>query len=270
MDWIAEWKRIQKRAVLYRAVQEDGEESYWSENALSYDRRRAADGAFKAELDLITGLLEPTGSLLEIGAGTGAFTLPLARQTRRVTAVEPSPSMRQVLGDKLAQEEIANVHLIEAKWQDAQVEPADAVLASGCSYVFYDIEAAVRKMMDNARRVLILTAGDWGYWSPYKEAARALNVPPPVIGPGFIQLYNVLYQLGIYANVAVFRQQRELMYESMEHAVQLWSKRLALPEGRKSELRAYIEENAKRTPTGKIRMDSAENTTAVIWHEKHA
>ena len=139
MDWIAEWKEIQDRSVLYRAVREDAEESYWSAHARRYDKRRSVDSAFKTEIALVTDLLDPSWSLLEVGAGTGAFTLPLARHMRTVTAVDPSPAMRQVLTDKLAREELSNVRVIGAKWQEAHVEPADVVMASGCFYVFYDV-----------------------------------------------------------------------------------------------------------------------------------
>jgi SAM-dependent methyltransferase len=269
MDWIAEWKKIQDQSVLYRAVREDQEESYWSANALSYDRRRSTDGAFKTEVALITDLLDSSWSLLEVGAGTGAFTLPLARKVSSVTAVDPSPSMRRVLSEKLTKEGLCNVRIVGAKWQNARVEPADAVLASGCLYVFYDIEAALRKMLDNARRMLILTSGDWGYWSPYKEAASALGVPPPSIGPGFIHLYNVLYQLGIYANVTIIRRERELTYESLEHLVDLWSERLELSEEKKPQLQEYVERTASQTPSGEISLGKVDNVTAVIWHEKN-
>jgi len=270
MDWIAEWKKIQGQSVLYRAVQEDGEESYWSAHAHRYDKRRSADDAFKTEMALITELLDPSWSLLEVGAGTGAFTLPLARKVRSITAVDPSPSMRQVLNEKLKREALSNVHVVGTKWQKAHVEPADAVLASGCLYVFYDVEASLRKMLDHARRILILTSGDWGYWSPYKEAARALGVPPPSIGPGFIHLYNVLYQLGIYANVAIIRRDRELTYESLEHLVNLWSERLELSEEKKPQLQEYIERTASRTSSGEISLGKVENVTAVVWYEKNA
>jgi SAM-dependent methyltransferase len=270
MNWITEWKKIQEQSVLYRAVRQDGEESYWSRYASTYDKRRCAETSFKEELDLITSLLDASMSLLEIGAGTGAFTLPLASEVHQVTAVEPSPSMRRILKEKITRAGLANIQIIDEKWTEASIEPADAVLASGCFYVFYDIGAALRKMIDNARRILILTTGDWGYWSPYQEAARVLDTAPPVIGPGFIHLYNVLYQLGICANVASLTRQRELIYDSFEHITEIWAERLELVDEKIPQLKNYIEQRASRTSSGEISLGKVTNVTTVIWHFKNS
>ena len=151
MDWVAEWKKLQDRSVMYRAVQRDQEESYWSKYALNYDARRCWGDGLKSELEIIKGLLDPSMSVLEIGAGTGALTLPIARIVERITAVEPSPSMLKVLRDKLGREGIENAHIIHSRWEHAQVEPHDVVLAVGCLYVFYDIDIMLDKMLQKAR-----------------------------------------------------------------------------------------------------------------------
>jgi SAM-dependent methyltransferase len=63
-------------------------------------RRRRADVAFYR--DLARKELGGPGEILELGAGTGRLTLPLARDGHRVTAIDGSPSMLAKLRARLA------------------------------------------------------------------------------------------------------------------------------------------------------------------------
>ena len=265
MDWIAEWKRLQDRSALYKAVKRDQEESYWSKYALNYDERRRSGDGLSRELETIEALLNPSMSVLEIGAGTGVLTLSIARRVNRVTVVEPSPSMLKVLGDKLVRKGIDNVRIVNSRWEDAEVEPHDVVLAAGCLYVFYDIDVVLRKMLQTARRGLILTAGGWQCHQLYEEAARILGVAPPSIGPEIIHVYNVLYQLGIYANVHIMRTKTHVTYESLEHAVDIWSERLELSQEKLPLLKQYLQGRLSETPLGKLTLEETERVASVIW-----
>ena len=50
--------------------------------------------------------------MLEIGAGTGIFTLPIARHCREVVAVDISGGMLEVLKRKAAKERLANIRTL--------------------------------------------------------------------------------------------------------------------------------------------------------------
>ena len=269
MDWIAEWKKLQDQSVLYRAVQRDQEESYWAKYALNYDDRRCWGNGLSKELETIRSLLDSSMSVLEIGAGTGALTLPTARIVKRVTAVEPSPSMIKVLEWKLERNGVDNVHTVNSRWEDAEVEPHDVVLAVGCLYVFYDISDALGKMLEKARKGLILTMGSPRQGQLYKEAATVLRVSPPSMGPDFVHLYNVLCQLGIYANVNIVRAKRSLLYENLEHAMDIRAERMELPEEKLPQLKDYLKRRLSVAPSGEFTLGEIEGVTAIIWHWKN-
>ena len=269
MDWIAEWKKLQDQSVLYRAVQRDQEESYWAKYALNYDDRRCWGNGLSKELETIRSLLDSSMSVLEVGAGTGALTLPTARIVKRVTAVEPSPSMIKVLEWKLERNGVDNVHTVNSRWEDAEVEPHDVVLAVGCLYVFYDISDALGKMLEKARKGLILTMGSPRQGQLYKEAATVLRVSPPSMGPDFVHLYNVLCQLGIYANVNIVRAKRSLLYENLEHAMDIWAERMELPEEKLPQLKDYLKRRLSVAPSGEFTLGEIEGVTAIIWHWKN-
>ena len=96
-------------------------------------------------------------TLLDVGAGAGRLSLPLALNCRHVAAVEPSDSMTQVLSQQLSDLSIQNVSLVQAKWEDAEVQVADIVLCCHVLYVVADIERFVRKLESHARqRVLVV------------------------------------------------------------------------------------------------------------------
>ena len=100
------------------------------------DPRRTGDG-------LVNRLREevaPHHTLLDVGAGGGRLALPAAIHCRSVVAVEPSPSMGEVLRQQASESSISNVSVVQARWEEAEVEPADLVLCAHVLYVVADIE----------------------------------------------------------------------------------------------------------------------------------
>jgi len=79
---------------------------------------------------LIEGLgLEPGDTAADIGAGTGYFTLPMARQVGpegRVLAVDIQPEMLGIIADRVAAEDLNNVEMILASEADPRL-PAGSV-----------------------------------------------------------------------------------------------------------------------------------------------
>ncbi len=71
--------------------------------------RRAEHALFSARFP---GLFAGADRVLEIGAGTGIFTLDIARHCREVTAVDISGSMLRILESKAAQEGIRNIRAL--------------------------------------------------------------------------------------------------------------------------------------------------------------
>ena len=265
MNSVEQWQRLQDRSFLYQAVRADGEESYWSRYARNYDLRRHAGDGLAAELDRVMGLIEPACSVLEIGAGTGAFTLPVARKAASVTVVEPSPAMAALLEEKLRRNDVGNVVLQRRRWQEAAVAVHDVVLAAGCIYVFYDIAAALAKMADHARHLVILTSGLNNTSAIYNEAARTLGVAPPSPGPDYLHLQRVLCQMGMPPDLAILRSRSSITFDDPEHAVSVWAERLQLATDQTPGLRAYFEERLRPLPSGQWTLGEVDDVRVVLW-----
>ena len=78
-----------------------------------YDRKTGLDPT--ADLDELKALgLDATGTLIDLGAGTGAFAFAAAARCARVVAVDVSPAMVEMMRGRAASEDVRNVEVVHA------------------------------------------------------------------------------------------------------------------------------------------------------------
>ena len=107
-------------------------------------------------LDALRGLVHPTDTILDIGAGGGRLALPLALETRQVIAIDPSEGMLKVLREGMAEHGIANIEVINGRWPaiSAGIQ-ADVALISHIGYDVEDIGPFLEAMEATARRLCV-------------------------------------------------------------------------------------------------------------------
>ena len=127
-------------------VEEAVDLSFWERVAASYDEGALALRV-PAILDRVRALVPLGASVLDVGAGTGAFALPLARGASTVTALDYSPAMLHVLRAKRDALGVRNVEVLQARWEDALVTPHDVVLAANALYRAPNLYRALDKMV---------------------------------------------------------------------------------------------------------------------------
>jgi SAM-dependent methyltransferase len=155
-----------------------------------------------ASRDAIAAYLaaNPETTVLDVGAGTGAWTVFMARRTRHVTAVDPSPSMLAVLRENVAEAGLDNVTVIEGAWPEVAVAPHDVAFCSHALYGVADLPSFVRGMeaVARARCYLLLRVP-----TPDGVMAEAAEHVwgQPHDSPNFQVAYNALLQMGILADV---------------------------------------------------------------------
>lgn len=110
--------------------------------------------------------LDPQSTVADVGAGTGYFTLRLARRVARVIATELQPEMLSLLAAKVDREHLTNVVTIRAGEHDAKLPPGccDLVLLVDVYHELSDPPAVMagirRALTERGRLVLIEYRGE--------------------------------------------------------------------------------------------------------------
>ena len=139
---------------------------------ISLIRRQEA----RAVSDLIARYADGGGRALEVGPGTGFYTLELARRFREVVAVEESAGMAGILRERLELAQTSNVTVVN---RDFLALPADGsfevAVAVGVLDYISDPAAFVSRMCASARQAVILTVPQRGLWGKCFVVANRLR-----------------------------------------------------------------------------------------------
>lgn len=240
-------ERWQTQVRAARADRAESEEQTWQYLASWYDDWTRHNDYVALVLPRVTTYVSKSSRVLEIGPGSGAFTIPLARAVNQVIALEPSASMRQVLTNKLDEEWLTNVRILPHKVEEGLAEldgEFDLAFASHSLYNVEPIDAVMRDLLRVARRVIILMGtGDEVDWQ--RALFLQFRGKPRVLPPSFREFYPLLMEMGIYPDVEILPTSYNYVYASEDKLLDDWQRRLQLDVSRREELRAafarYIE-----------------------------
>lgn len=214
LDWNARWKEAATR----KWPDLGGRADYWDKRAPSFPRHDVMSAYARTFLDLLDP--RPHWSVLDVGCGTGTLAIPLASRVDRVTAMDFSEGMIQQLVLGCRESGIRNVRALHAGWEDdwdaLGIGIHDIAIASR-SMVVEDLEAAILKLDRAARFQVCITspAGDGPVDRRVMEAVgRSFQQ-----GPDYIYVYNLLHQLGIYANITMIDGGEERTFKSPAEAL---------------------------------------------------
>ena len=194
IDWLELWQELV--STVSRSKTSEWPNSYKIHFRKKTRERR--DPLF----DFILKDTDTLGTILDIGAGNGRWTIPIARVARNVTAVEPSDYMVNMLRENIAVAGLNNIQILQAIWEESVVVPHDVVVSAHAIYSTPDFAACVLKMDKYARKRCYLAVR----LPPYNGIIGELSLQ--IYGhrhdsPNAIIAYNALYSMGIYANLLV-------------------------------------------------------------------
>ncbi|MEM7333717.1 MAG: class I SAM-dependent methyltransferase [Chloroflexota bacterium] len=196
--------------------------AFWAKHGRQYDRETAVPSSCKYSLAFIQNLIQPTDTVLDIGCGSGRFTLPLAKVAHRITAVDHSPDMLNLLENKLHSQKIDTVSLINEAWETAVVEQHDVVIAAWSLYRMPDLLNDLKKMVNTAKKRVIIVSSPGSsmrhdpilsqIWPQFDEMSTPLH----------IYFYGILWQAGVHAQMHIV-EERKLIHgnSAFEIAAQL-------------------------------------------------
>ncbi len=178
-------------------------------------------------LNFVISELKPGQTALDVGAGTGRWTVPLAKAAARVTAVEPAAPMMDILKSNAKNAGASNIDFVQSKWEDAAVGEHDIVTCAHAMYMSTDLAAFVRKMESKARKRCYMAMRHFPIDGIIQELSMKIHNTPHD-GPNFIVGYNALYQMGIYGNVLIEDSTKKWEDETIDAAFERAKRHLHL------------------------------------------
>ncbi len=215
-DWVKLWQELAAQDIMANPEGEAQMIERWRRVARQLDsgEQREPDPL----LDVVLNRLAPDASVLDIGAGIGRWTVPLAEKVARVTAIEPLAGMRTVLVERITSRGLSNVTVVGRPWMDARVGAHDAALAVHATYTTPDLLGFVARMEATARAChLVLRVPS--HEGVIGELAQRIHHRWHD-SPNFIVAYNLLLASGRYPDVVMERNAtRHWIDPSLEAAV---------------------------------------------------
>ncbi len=216
---------------------------YWDRRARRYHESTKDTVLNDPLFKRLRAIITPQTSVLDVGAGSGRFALALAPLAKQIIAVEPNAAMLDYLRRDAQSLNLTNISYSQNTWQEAPADlQADIVLCSHVLYPIRDIAPFLAKLQHAARlacyiyiRATPIDALTALLWKHFHGDDRRYP-------PGYIHALDVLYEMGIYANVEIVLLPASLRYPSLDVAVEELAELLILPgdEKTRDELRALL------------------------------
>ncbi len=175
-------------------------------------------------MGVLVTLATGSRSALDVGAGVGALTIPMAKRFQQVTALEPSKGMLGELRRNLEREAIQNVVVVEGAWGEVELPPHDLVLVAKVPHLLDDAPQFIKEVEKIAQRFIVLiqpvgTGRDKFYLDELypllleKECPRRRD---------YLDTYVALHQLGIHADVKIIEYDFDQPFTDLEEAIMFW------------------------------------------------
>ena len=204
-------------------------------------------------------------TIVDVGAGTGVFAIPLARNSEKVVAIEPSKGMLDILRKKAEDEGLTNIEYINRRWEDVTTSELlqyncgkyDAVICSHALYYITDLHHSLRKMDSiSSGSVHLLTGGSHNLNSQDQSRlwARIHGKPAPEY-PDYSCLYMVLREIGLHPDIEMLNAHAKKHITSMDDLYDRWKEYLEIDsemtDDQKDAIQEYVadritEENGER------------------------
>lgn len=242
LDWNKMWMDAMENSTWWKS----GGNDEWGEESARrfYEWIKQPDNTERYTGNVAKLDIDSDSTVLDIGSGPGSYTIPLAKTVKHVTALDPSKAMLVYLKKIAEEEKLSNIDCVNKKWEDVvpfeDVREHDILIASH-SFAMLDMKAALEKMNQLARRAVYLFTGAGCRRSQDEELWLKLHDEEQKHEPGYIYIYNILFEMGIYANVMISDVEYRQKYSNFEEALERWKKSFEADTKESEEIiRSYI------------------------------
>lgn len=180
------------------------------------------------------------GTVLDVGSGAGAASVPLAGVASRITAVDTDPAMLSALADLAAglEGDHAEVVAVTGRWPDVapEVSPADVVCCHHVLYNVMDLRPFVEALTDHARVRVVVEMTQRHPVEPMNPLWVRFHGLERPEGPGWEDAVAAIGSLGNDVGVEEWDAAPLHVYETFDEMVAYHRRRLCLPASRDREV----------------------------------
>lgn len=188
--------------------------------------------------DVVRPALRPGGSLLDVGAGAGAASLPVVPPGGHLHAVDSQPSMLQALEDDAARRGL-DVTTYDGVWPDVSddVPVCDVAVSAHVLYNVPDLVPFVRALTAHARDLVVVEVMARHPLVRLAPMWEAVHHQPRPSGPTVELAVEVLREAGIEPQLRErVREPAQRTGAVLEAWIDLTRRQLCLPPERRAEV----------------------------------
>ncbi|MEK4029867.1 class I SAM-dependent methyltransferase [Pseudobacillus sp. FSL P4-0506] len=221
-NYIDLWKENMKEwdgTLSNRMINDEAEDAFWNAFLEKKQQNGTVDTNAYAHIirEELLKLLHESDHVLEIGPGWGNYTFCVSEHVKQLTCVDISQSIIDFLKHKTEKMQLNNISFIHEKWEQLNIkQTCDVVFGINCYYRIRDIDKALLKMNQAASRLVIAGMTSGPEKPHYIDLHREHGYSIKFRRRDYIDLQNILYQLGIMANCRIIEIPRVSIYESFE------------------------------------------------------
>lgn len=159
-------------------------------------------------------------TVLDLGCGPGTLAIPLAKRAKKITAVDFSERMLEIVSKRARKNKLDNINIVKKDFGkiefEKEISQHDVII---CSRSFPDQypKENLLKLNNLALKAVFLTiwingADEYEFFIRKAYNAAGYDYFPR---PDYIYILNILYSIGIQANVDFVEYQDILEYKNM-------------------------------------------------------
>ena len=232
VDWLGFWaERLEGKIT-----------KNWDEAAPGFYKRTRKDDYQDALFDML--ILDEDDSVLDVGCGEGSVTIPIAKRVKKVIGIDSSPKMLEFLEKRAKDNDIDNIETILKPIEEIKYEEignVDVVVCSRSLNGIIPIDEVLLELDKIANKYVFITIFGPENKKIEKDFDKELGIKTEDF-PNYNYFFNILFDLGIYANIERFDLNNYREYSSIEEAMDNGKFRLDLySNDEKALLKEYLE-----------------------------
>ncbi len=211
---------------------------------------------------------EKARTFLDIGSGPGTLAVPLARAGKKVTALDASAAMIDILKEEIDRKKIKGIRPVHSSWGSVELKTHDVVLCS-------NVPALVQKpgFLEDAQRLarkavfIIENADPDADKFFYRELYPLLFNKEFGKRTDYLETYTRLHDMGIFANVEIIEYDFDQPFDDMDEAVEFWKEYIGIvTEEHDRKLKDFL--SKKLVKKKGVLLARFHKKSAIIWWRK--